>query len=93
MSILDVPSVMYIWDQCFLQSWQSSVIEHFCIALLELLRHRFMEARDYLGMKEVKYLEVNLTLCILMDFLMQINIIMMGVSIISLKWSQVEVFK
>ena len=58
MSILDVPSVMYIWDQCFLQSWQSSVIEHFCIALLELLRHRFMEARDYLGMKEVQYLEV-----------------------------------
>ena len=85
MSILDVPSVMYIWDQCFLQSWQSSVIEHFCIALLELLRYRFMEARDYLGMKEVQYLEVNLILCILMNFPIQIKTISLGVSIISFK--------
>ena len=85
MSILDVPSVMYIWDQCFLQSWQSSVIEHFCIALLELLRHRFMEARDYLGMKEVQYLEVNLIICILMDFPIQINTIRMEVFFILFK--------
>ena len=54
MSILDVPSVMYIWDQCFLQSWQTTAIENFCIAILELMRHKFMEARDYLGMKEVR---------------------------------------
>ncbi|XP_053375803.1 uncharacterized protein LOC123533294 isoform X1 [Mercenaria mercenaria] len=52
-SILDAPSVMYIWDQCFLQNWHSTVIENFVVALLELLRHKFMAARDYLGMKEV----------------------------------------
>ncbi|XP_052800410.1 uncharacterized protein LOC128231514 isoform X2 [Mya arenaria] len=52
-SVLDAPSVMYIWDQCFMQGWHTGVIENFCIALLELLRHRFMAARDYQGMKEV----------------------------------------
>ena len=54
-SILDAPSVMYIWDQCFLQNWHSTVIENFVVSLLELLRHKFMAARDYLGMKEVKF--------------------------------------
>lgn len=52
-SILDAPSVMYIWDQCFLQNWHSSVLENFCVAILELLRHKFMAARDYQDMKEV----------------------------------------
>ncbi|KAL4223925.1 hypothetical protein ACF0H5_017387 [Mactra antiquata] len=52
-SILDAPSVMYVWDQCFLQNWHSTVIENFCVAILELLRHKFMAARDYQGMKEV----------------------------------------
>lgn len=52
-SILDAPSVMYIWDQCFLQSWRSTVIEHFCVALLEMLRQKFMAARDYMEMKQV----------------------------------------
>ncbi|XP_052270374.1 uncharacterized protein LOC127871467 isoform X3 [Dreissena polymorpha] len=56
-SALDGPSVMYIWDQCFLQGWSTTVIQNFCVALLELLRHRFMEARDYLGMKEVFLIE------------------------------------
>ena len=54
MSVLDAPSVMYIWDQAFLQGWSTTVIENFAIALLELLRHRFMAARDYGGMKEVR---------------------------------------
>lgn len=52
-SVLDAPSVMYIWDQCFLQNWHSTVIENFVVAMLELLRHKFMAARDYMGMKEV----------------------------------------
>lgn len=57
-SILDAPSVMYVWDQCHMQYWTTTVIENFCIALLELLRHKFMEAQDYLGMKEVFLLPV-----------------------------------
>ena len=53
MSILDAPSVMYIWDQCFMQNWDTTAIENFCMAILELLRHKFMMAKDYMGMKEV----------------------------------------
>jgi hypothetical protein len=51
--ILDTPGVMYVWDQCFMQCWRHSVLQNVCLALMELLRHRFMEARDYLQMKEV----------------------------------------
>ena len=56
MSVLDTPAVMYIWDQCFMQGWEPSVLKHFSLAILELLREKFMKARDYLQMKEVLYL-------------------------------------
>ena len=36
-----------------MQGWQPSVLKNFSLALLELLRARFMAARDYMGMKEV----------------------------------------
>lgn len=52
-SVLDTPAVMYIWDQCFMQGWEPSVLKHFSLALLELLREKFMKARDYSQMKEV----------------------------------------
>lgn len=52
-SVLDTPAVMYIWDQCFMQGWAPSVLKHFSLALLELLREKFMKARDYSQMKEV----------------------------------------
>lgn len=52
-SVLDTPGVMYVWDQLFMQNWSDSVLKNFCLALVELLRYRFMEARDYTGMKEV----------------------------------------
>ncbi|KAK7475022.1 hypothetical protein BaRGS_00033703 [Batillaria attramentaria] len=52
-SVVDTPAVMYIWDQCFLQSWSHSVLQNVCLALLQLLRYRFMEARNYVEMKEV----------------------------------------
>ena len=55
MSVLDTPAVMYIWDQCFMQGWEPSVLKHFSLAILELLREKFMKARDYLQMKEVLY--------------------------------------
>lgn len=54
-SVLDTPAVMYIWDQCFMQGWEPSVLKHFSLAILELLREKFMKARDYLQMKEVLY--------------------------------------
>ncbi|XP_076453203.1 uncharacterized protein LOC143288510 isoform X2 [Babylonia areolata] len=52
-SVLDTPGVMYVWDQCFMQCWRNSVLQNVCLALLELSRHRFMEARNYIQMKEV----------------------------------------
>lgn len=51
--ILDTPGVMYVWDQCFMQCWKHSVLQNVCLALLELARHRFMEAHNYIEMKEV----------------------------------------
>ncbi|XP_046568194.1 LOW QUALITY PROTEIN: uncharacterized protein LOC124276591 [Haliotis rubra] len=52
-SVLDTPGVMYIWDQCFMQGWQDSVLLNTCLSLVELLRHKFMKAKDYMDMKEV----------------------------------------
>lgn len=56
-SVLDTPGVMYVWDQLFMQQWQQSAIVNVCLSLMELLRHRFMEAFDYITMKEVFLLE------------------------------------
>ncbi|XP_074641943.1 uncharacterized protein LOC141899489 [Tubulanus polymorphus] len=52
-SILDTGAVMFIWDQCFLQMWQGPAMEHMCLILLLLLRHKFMAVTDYKSMKEV----------------------------------------
>ncbi|CAC5371615.1 unnamed protein product [Mytilus coruscus] len=51
--VLDTPGVMYVWDQLFMQNWSDSVLKNFSLALVELLRYKFMEARDYKTMKEV----------------------------------------
>lgn len=58
-SVLDTPAVMYIWDQCFMQGWQPSVLKHTSLAILELLREKFMNARDYSQMKEVWHRELK----------------------------------
>ncbi|KAJ8313049.1 hypothetical protein KUTeg_010422 [Tegillarca granosa] len=50
-SVLDTPSVIFIWDQCFMQMWRPSVLRHFALAMLELLRGNFMLEEDYLGMR------------------------------------------
>ena len=57
MGVLDTPSMMYVWDQLFMQNWSDSVLKNFSLALVELLRYRFIEARDYSSMKEVKQLK------------------------------------
>ncbi|KAK6967406.1 hypothetical protein BgiMline_027221 [Biomphalaria glabrata] len=56
-SVLDTPGVMYIWDQLFMQNWSQSAIINVCLSLMELLRHKFMEAYDYITMKEVFLME------------------------------------
>ncbi|KAH9512915.1 hypothetical protein Btru_036992 [Bulinus truncatus] len=56
-SVLDTPGVMYIWDQLFMQNWSQSAIINVCLSLMELLRHQFMEAYDYITMKEVFLME------------------------------------
>lgn len=52
-SVLDIETVIYVWDQCFMQRWKSTVLEDFCLAILLLLRTRFMLAKDYSGAKRV----------------------------------------
>ena len=54
-SILDAPGVLYVWDQCFMQGWRHSVLQNFCLSLLELLRYKFLEAHDYVEMKQVGF--------------------------------------
>ncbi|XP_035828352.1 uncharacterized protein LOC101850990 [Aplysia californica] len=56
-SIVDTPCMMYLWDQMFMQSWRQSSLVNICLCLVELLRHRFMEAHDYVTMKEVFLME------------------------------------
>ncbi|CAL1547704.1 unnamed protein product [Lymnaea stagnalis] len=56
-SVLDTPGVMYIWDQLFMQNWTETAIINVCLSLMELLRHKFMEAYDYITMKEVFLME------------------------------------
>ncbi|XP_013392664.1 uncharacterized protein LOC106160570 [Lingula anatina] len=53
-SVLDTQAVLLIWDQCFMQGWGSSVLHDVCLALLLLLKHKFMEATDYHSMKKVE---------------------------------------
>ena len=52
-SILDTPCMMYVWDQMFMQHWSQSTMVNMCLCLMELLRHCFMKATDYISMKEV----------------------------------------
>ncbi|XP_064612744.1 LOW QUALITY PROTEIN: uncharacterized protein LOC135476597 [Liolophura sinensis] len=56
-SVLDTPAILYVWDQCFMQGWKASVLQNFCLVMLELLRSRFMMASDYRSMKEVFFNE------------------------------------
>ena len=53
MGVLDSQAAILVWDQCFLQMWNASVLEDTCLALLLLLRHKFMAARNYADMREV----------------------------------------
>ncbi|KAI1893536.1 hypothetical protein AGOR_G00124740 [Albula goreensis] len=53
LGVLELPAVLLVWDQLFMQDWSSRVMEDFCLALLMLLREAMMTAWDYLSMREV----------------------------------------
>ena len=51
--VLDTQAAIFVWDQFFLQKWSVRPIEDTCLALLLLLRQRFMAADDFASMKKV----------------------------------------
>ncbi|XP_072326028.1 uncharacterized protein [Scyliorhinus torazame] len=52
-SILDLPAVLLIWDQLFMQDWKLQVMEDFCLAILLLLKECLMAADDHHSLKQV----------------------------------------
>ncbi|XP_075053847.1 uncharacterized protein LOC142139886 [Mixophyes fleayi] len=50
---LDLPAVLLIWDQLFMQNWNSKVLESFCIVILMLLKDSIMAARDYSAIRQI----------------------------------------
>ncbi|KAG9492735.1 hypothetical protein GDO78_000957 [Eleutherodactylus coqui] len=50
---LDLPAVLLIWDQLFMQNWNRNVLEGFCIVLLMLLKESIMAANDYLAIRQI----------------------------------------
>ncbi|XP_067866099.1 uncharacterized protein [Heterodontus francisci] len=52
-SSLDLPAVLLIWDQLFMQDWKPQVMEDFCLALLLLLKDSLMAADDHHSLKQV----------------------------------------
>ncbi|XP_069827888.1 uncharacterized protein [Dendropsophus ebraccatus] len=50
---LDLPAVLLIWDQLFMQNWNRNVMESFCIVLLMLLRDSFMAATDFPAVRQI----------------------------------------
>ncbi|KAG7471299.1 hypothetical protein MATL_G00123060 [Megalops atlanticus] len=58
-SVLDLPAVLLVWDQLFMQVWNRRVMEDVCLALLMLLREALMAACDYQSVREVLSGHVN----------------------------------
>ncbi|KAM5180677.1 uncharacterized protein ACMZJ9_001197 [Mantella aurantiaca] len=52
-SVLDLPAVLLIWDQLFMQDWNRKVMENFCLALLMLLRDSILNADNYSAIRQV----------------------------------------
>ncbi|XP_063312449.1 uncharacterized protein LOC134611973 [Pelobates fuscus] len=50
---LDLPAVLLIWDQLFMQDWNHKVMESFCLAILLLLKDSIMSAKDYPAVRQV----------------------------------------
>ena len=58
--MLDTAAVLYVWDQCFLSGWSSSVIENVCLVLLQLITHRLMGTHDFTSLKHVSVISTCL---------------------------------
>ncbi|XP_067946833.1 uncharacterized protein [Watersipora subatra] len=52
-SVLDTTSVMFVWDQLFLQGWDSTVLQDFTLVIMLLLRDRFLVCNDHMSMRQV----------------------------------------
>ncbi|XP_018102319.1 uncharacterized protein LOC108708284 isoform X2 [Xenopus laevis] len=50
---VDLPTLLLIWDQLFMQDWNRKVMENFCLAILLLLKDSFMTAKDYPAVRKV----------------------------------------
>ncbi|KAE8624768.1 hypothetical protein XENTR_v10006040 [Xenopus tropicalis] len=50
---VDLPAVLLIWDQLFMQDWNRKVMENFCLAILLLLKDSFMTAKDYPAVRQI----------------------------------------
>ncbi|XP_066552368.1 uncharacterized protein LOC136718517 [Amia ocellicauda] len=53
LSVLDLPAVLLIWDQLFLQDWSRTVMEDFSLAVLMLLKDPLLAADDFHSMRAV----------------------------------------
>ncbi|KAL8199104.1 UNVERIFIED_CONTAM: hypothetical protein K2H54_034104 [Gekko kuhli] len=51
--VLNLPAVLLVWDQFFMQDWNVNVMQTFCASILLLLKDSFMAADDYPAVREV----------------------------------------
>ncbi|XP_039612963.1 uncharacterized protein LOC120531533 isoform X2 [Polypterus senegalus] len=52
-SALDLPAVLLIWDQFFMEDWNCQVMEDFSLAILMLLKDPLMATYDYQSLRQV----------------------------------------
>ncbi|XP_060115143.1 uncharacterized protein LOC132586988 [Heteronotia binoei] len=51
--VLNLPALLLVWDQLFMQNWNINVMQTFCASILLLLKDSFMAAGDYPAVREV----------------------------------------
>ncbi|XP_048375257.1 uncharacterized protein LOC125445875 isoform X2 [Sphaerodactylus townsendi] len=51
--VLNLPAVLLVWDQLFMQDWNINAMQSFCASILLLLKDAFMAADDYPAIREV----------------------------------------
>ncbi|KAF7244413.1 Tyrosine--tRNA ligase [Varanus komodoensis] len=51
--VLNLPAVLFVWDQLYLRDWDPEVMRDFCTAILLLLKGPFMAAGDCGAIQEV----------------------------------------
>ncbi|XP_061461386.1 uncharacterized protein LOC133374439 [Rhineura floridana] len=51
--VLNLPAVLFVWDQLFTQDWNPDVMQNVCASVLLLLKNSFMAADDYPAVQQV----------------------------------------